>query len=346
MVNSDVEKTENARNKENMNYGVMLNSTFRQNFVLDSPLSCAWCFDHIVDKYYKYVDDKSWHENCVICNSCRKLLTISCFSKDSKLFCKNCYERLKHCRRCFKEICKEELIIRVETYAYHVTCFVCEYCNCLLHRGDRFHLLQGERTRKICCKLCYDIDDIADLRLSESNSEESSTEDNAVNTDLFSFEYLNDTMPVPQHFYRQSSADYPRTGTCSTYNSMWNSCVNQKQCQLLPVMASFDPRKLKRPRTVLTREQRKKFNSWFDISEKPSRKVREKLAKETGLTPRIVQVWFQNQRAKIKKTRRRHRNGQRVENIESDDFNDDKIWSNSLSCELSPNFLDCASQNQ
>ncbi|XP_077968853.1 LIM homeobox transcription factor 1-beta.1-like [Styela clava] len=264
----------------------------------DSPLSCAWCCDHIVDKYYKYVDDKSWHENCVICNSCRKLLTISCFSKNSKLFCKNCYERLKHCRRCFKEISKEELIIRVETYVYHVTCFVCEYCNCLLHRGDRFYLLQEEGARKICCKLCYDI---ADLRLSDSNSEESSTADNAGNTDLFSFEYLNDTMPVPQHFYRQSSsekADYPRTGTCSTYNSMWNSCVNQ--CQKLPVMGFFDPRYFKKPRTVLTREQRKKFSSWFDISEKPSRKVREKLAKETGLTPRNVQVWFQNQRAKVR----------------------------------------------
>ncbi len=33
--------------------------------------------------------------------------------------------------------------------------------------------------------------------------------------------------------------------------------------------------------------------------------VREALAKETGLSVRVVQVWFQNQRAKMKKMHRR-----------------------------------------
>ena len=33
--------------------------------------------------------------------------------------------------------------------------------------------------------------------------------------------------------------------------------------------------------------------------------MREALAKETGLSVRVVQVWFQNQRAKMKKLQRR-----------------------------------------
>ena len=33
--------------------------------------------------------------------------------------------------------------------------------------------------------------------------------------------------------------------------------------------------------------------------------IREALAKETGLSVRVVQVWFQNQRAKMKKLQRR-----------------------------------------
>ena len=33
--------------------------------------------------------------------------------------------------------------------------------------------------------------------------------------------------------------------------------------------------------------------------------VREQLGKETGLSVRVVQVWFQNQRAKMKKMQRR-----------------------------------------
>ena len=57
----------------------------------------------------------------------------------------------------------------------------------------------------------------------------------------------------------------------------------------------------KRPRTILTTIQRKLFKAAFDLSPKPCRKTRENLAKETGLNIRVVQVWFQNQRAKIKK---------------------------------------------
>ncbi|KZC13309.1 PREDICTED: LIM homeobox transcription factor 1-beta-like [Dufourea novaeangliae] len=61
----------------------------------------------------------------------------------------------------------------------------------------------------------------------------------------------------------------------------------------------------KRPRTILTSAQRRQFKAAFEISPKPCRKVREALAKETGLSVRVVQVWFQNQRAKMKKLQRK-----------------------------------------
>uniref|UniRef100_A0AAJ7WK14 LIM homeobox transcription factor 1-alpha-like n=1 Tax=Petromyzon marinus TaxID=7757 RepID=A0AAJ7WK14_PETMA len=57
-------------------------------------------------------------------------------------------------------------------------------------------------------------------------------------------------------------------------------------------------KRLKRPRTILTPQQRRAFKASFEMSSKPSRKVREMLAAETGLNVRVVQVWFQNQRAK------------------------------------------------
>ncbi|XP_028740638.1 LIM homeobox transcription factor 1-beta [Peromyscus leucopus] len=62
-----------------------------------------------------------------------------------------------------------------------------------------------------------------------------------------------------------------------------------------------DPRRPKRPRTILTTQQRRAFKASFEVSSKPCRKVRETLAAETGLSVRVVQVWFQNQRAKMKK---------------------------------------------
>uniref|UniRef100_H3CC20 LIM homeobox transcription factor 1, alpha n=1 Tax=Tetraodon nigroviridis TaxID=99883 RepID=H3CC20_TETNG len=61
---------------------------------------------------------------------------------------------------------------------------------------------------------------------------------------------------------------------------------------------------LKAPRTILTKQQRRTFKASFEVSSKPCRKVRETLAAETGLSVRVVQVWFQNQRAKMKKLAR------------------------------------------
>lgn len=51
--------------------------------------------------------------------------------------------------------------------------------------------------------------------------------------------------------------------------------------------------------------QRRQFKASFEVSAKPCRKVREALAKDTGLSVRVVQVWFQNQRAKMKKIQRK-----------------------------------------
>ncbi|VDO75894.1 unnamed protein product [Schistosoma margrebowiei] len=55
----------------------------------------------------------------------------------------------------------------------------------------------------------------------------------------------------------------------------------------------------KRPRTILTANQRRRFKAVFEFNPKPTRKIREALATETGLNIRVVQVWFQNQRAKV-----------------------------------------------
>ncbi|XP_033007236.1 LIM homeobox transcription factor 1-alpha [Lacerta agilis] len=73
---------------------------------------------------------------------------------------------------------------------------------------------------------------------------------------------------------------------------------------------SKDHKRQKRPRTILTTQQRRAFKASFEVSSKPCRKVRETLAAETGLSVRVVQVWFQNQRAKMKKLARRQQQQQ------------------------------------
>ncbi|XP_031719730.1 LIM homeobox transcription factor 1-alpha [Anarrhichthys ocellatus] len=72
----------------------------------------------------------------------------------------------------------------------------------------------------------------------------------------------------------------------------------------------LESKRPKRPRTILTTQQRRTFKASFEVSSKPCRKVRETLAAETGLSVRVVQVWFQNQRAKMKKLARRQQQQQ------------------------------------
>ena len=60
----------------------------------------------------------------------------------------------------------------------------------------------------------------------------------------------------------------------------------------------------KRPRTTITAKQLEVLKVAYLASPKPTRHTREQLAQETGLDMRVVQVWFQNRRAKDKRTRK------------------------------------------
>jgi len=60
----------------------------------------------------------------------------------------------------------------------------------------------------------------------------------------------------------------------------------------------------KRPRTTITSQQLDALKRAYNDSAKPARQVRERLSAVTGLDIRVVQVWFQNRRAKEKRLRK------------------------------------------
>jgi hypothetical protein len=57
------------------------------------------------------------------------------------------------------------------------------------------------------------------------------------------------------------------------------------------------------PRTTIKAKQLEMLKAAFGMAPKPSRQAREKLAKETGLSMRVIQVWFQNRRSKERRMR-------------------------------------------
>ncbi|XP_046998518.1 LIM/homeobox protein Lhx3-like [Schistocerca americana] len=117
-----------------------------------------------------------------------------------------------------------------------------------------------------------------------------------------------------QSVSRSSSSCSPRCGAAGEF-----PCD-----ELVPPRAQDGRRGPKRPRTILTTQQRRAFKASFEVSPKPCRKVREALAKETGLSVRIVQVWFQNQRAKMKKIQKKARQEGKPGSGKEEDLLDDK----------------------
>ncbi|VDD94037.1 unnamed protein product [Enterobius vermicularis] len=60
----------------------------------------------------------------------------------------------------------------------------------------------------------------------------------------------------------------------------------------------------KRPRTTITAKSLETLKQAYQASSKPARHIREQLAADTGLDMRVVQVWFQNRRAKEKRLKK------------------------------------------
>ncbi|XP_023930535.1 homeobox protein engrailed-1-A-like, partial [Lingula anatina] len=64
----------------------------------------------------------------------------------------------------------------------------------------------------------------------------------------------------------------------------------------------------KRPRTAFTNEQLARLKREFEMNRYLTEERRQKLARELNLNESQIKIWFQNKRAKIKKSLG-HRNG-------------------------------------
>ena len=95
------------------------------------------------------------------------------------------------------------------------------------------------------------------------------------------------------------------------------------------------------PRTTIKAKQLEALRATFTATPKPSRNIREKLAQETGLNMRVIQVWFQNRRSKERRLKQsggqtqssrasrpsRRSRSSRLENHEEEDENENELQS-------------------
>ncbi|XP_020915885.1 LIM homeobox transcription factor 1-beta isoform X3 [Exaiptasia diaphana] len=239
---------------------------------------CTGCNEPIEDRFLMKVVDEAWHESCLQCCICRTPLSRSCFSKDRKLYCRSDYEKVfgTKCSGCKKTIPANELVMRALGNVYHLQCFVCAMCGHVLEKGQEFAL----KDNQLYCKL-----DFAKLPKPSNRRNRVNNENNESSKTIRQQENVSNNSITPD---KESKEGIKHENTDSDDSSMHED--------------DDDKKGPKRPRTILTSQQRKVFKSAFEISSKPCRKVREELSRETGLSVRVVQVWFQNQRAKVQKS--------------------------------------------
>ncbi|RVE52197.1 hypothetical protein evm_003116 [Chilo suppressalis] len=276
-----------------------------------TPDECAGCGGRIQDRYYLLAVDRQWHGACLRCCECRLPLDteLTCFSRDGNIYCKEDYYRLfcvKRCARCGNGITANELVMRARDLVYHLTCFTCVACGTLLSKGDVF----GMRDGLVYCRPHYDaacIDEYCDEDMNMFRCQELHSE-----SDSPSQFYSGGPSPKGRPRKRklaQGSIEDMQVQTmrmASTaleilhrgdLSSSMESLAYESSVAS-PGSVSSHTQRTKRMRTSFKHHQLRTMKSYFAINQNPDAKDLKQLAQKTGLSKRVLQVWFQNARAK------------------------------------------------
>ncbi|XP_063714405.1 LIM homeobox transcription factor 1-beta-like isoform X3 [Symsagittifera roscoffensis] len=286
---------------------------------------CEGCGLAIEDRFMLQTTDRQcWHEKCLNCAACGCKLDHTCFIRNSQPYCRKDYESLVsgNCTGCELKIASTEMVMRVADNIYHLNCFSCSVCRIVLRTGDQFVQIEEQ----LYCKTDFEkqfpqfampekqsssendnsrklFDSIAENEGNSCSNQNSDASDPNLMDHLFKSEHSNHEHESDQIKTETNSDNEldsePKDDSddeADLENSKdKNSSIQQKPC---------------RKRVILTTQQRRAFKAAFDLSSKPCRKVREQLARDTGLSVRVVQVWFQNERAKVKKLAKRQQQQQ------------------------------------
>ncbi|KRX19054.1 Nodal modulator 1, partial [Trichinella nelsoni] len=294
---------------------------------------CNGCGHEILDQYILRVSpDLEWHAACLKCVDCRQFLdeTCTCFVRDGKPYCKLDYVRLfgVRCSKCGEVFDRNDYVMRAKNNLYHISCFKCVVCTRPLLPGDEFAL----RHIALYCKADYELAERNSLCLSTETSNESQLEEHSadVQATLNALHHPSGQSPLSSEStscYRnlgQDDSPVSKSGNVvlnmglgTSGSSYSNGCG-----QSTPELTSTSPQvsagsvgqqqfaqkkdkrekpKTTRVRTVLNEKQLHTLRTCYAANPRPDALMKEQLVEMTGLSPRVIRVWFQNKRCKDKK---------------------------------------------
>ncbi|KAG1678119.1 LIM/homeobox protein Lhx2 [Nymphon striatum] len=236
------------------------------------------------------------------------------------------------CGRCRTGILSSEMVMRVRDVVYHVQCFTCAWCNTILSQGDHFGMKEG----LVYCRAHYEIILQGEHPSLSEGIPSPSSGMNDTNGHHF-YTSSSRSSPIisshsPHHspyYHHQTVVNSVRKGRPRKrkINQDTSAAAVQSIQDLQDAGALHDditnalglegrlldgnslgqaernllnhqnPR-AKRMRTSFKHHQLRTMKSYFSVNQNPDAKDLKQLAQKTGLSKRVLQVWFQNARAK------------------------------------------------
>ncbi|KAL4219285.1 LIM/homeobox protein Lhx2 [Mactra antiquata] len=298
---------------------------------------CAGCGTSIQDRYFLLVAEQHWHVTCLRCADCHVQLDsqLTCFVRDSMIYCKQDYHRRysrQRCARCNVGLSSNELVMRSRDCIYHIDCFLCFSCNKPLIPGDTY----GIHDDQVFCQ-----EDYEHLL-------------NNINTDNVYFHEYRATYashmadmftlceePVTKSRSRKRKHMLAADGCLQSLGIFTNE---RGEIVSRDAFGISHPPRQKRVRTSFKHHQLRAMKSYFAMNHNPDAKDLKELSRKTQLSKRVLQVWFQNARAKYRRSlSKQDAEGADDETIKSADDTDQLL---DLSKCQSPSALSDVSSNQ
>jgi len=215
------------------------------------------------------VGDSILHEHCLRCFTCGNFLTESCFSKFGQYYCRQDFYSLfgPRCAGCQLVFTETEKVRKIDQSFFHGHCFKCKVCSKDLSEAEK---VGTDANGNLLCESDFlkyhcEEDNGASTVLDDCDAEKKTDELNLPNRDS------NEANSEEEHDLNKEVIDDPKN------------------------------KRKRGPKTTIKPHQLEILKNCFDQNPKPTPKVFEELSKDTGLSKRVIQVWFQNKRSKSKR---------------------------------------------
>ncbi|XP_038580093.1 LIM/homeobox protein Lhx9-like [Micropterus salmoides] len=234
---------------------------------IQEPMMCAGCGEQVCDRFFLLAAGRVWHGACLRCSQCHCELQThpSLFWRDGNIYCQQDYCRMfggGQCARCFQPIPASAFVMRSGDLTFHPHCFSCQECDVKLQPGN-LYCMQGQN---LYCQSHYHDDGSAPLS--------------------------HDVQPQPNLRDAQNQVSGEGEESVSSPEPRLDDGVTGGRTR----------RRSKRIRTCFRSEQLRALESYFAQKHNPDGKDWTCLTHKTGLPKRVLQVWFQNARAKLRRS--------------------------------------------